>query len=225
MANKKISPWIKCLIIISSCVITYLCIISILPNFIQYDKAEIEYVSELKYYQLSKINGEPTQINIDDYYDNLSSLKSDNKWLSWRTEVFPSIINEEDSEYFFYAETVKPQRDYYDRFEIYLCRHLEQDEFNLEKHRLKNITGPTKSAVFSEDLFNYPCVMFEYNYFSRYEYVLFNEENFTVYYIWIQEIGSLDNVVFDKSIAPQLRLIDSDLKELSKTGGYSLSMK
>ena len=64
----------------------------------------------------------------------------------------------------------------------------------------------------SQDLFSLPAYVFRYNISGRFEYILFNDNSYEMHYIFLDEID-LDNVVFDKALAPTKRIQNSDLKE------------
>lgn len=177
----------------------------------------LSYVDDLKYYQykFSAITGEPFHLSKKAYiekYELKEEISSD---------IFPKSSPDEGLFYYFFAESVKPNHDYDDRWEIYVnCRWNDKD-YQSEKERLSSLTGFNRQTpLISYDLFSLPSYVFVYR-SGVFKYAIYNDDDNSIFYIFLKEIGSLDNVVFDHSLAPQKRLQDSDLAKATRNGQYS----
>lgn len=176
----------------------------------------LSYVDDLKHYQnkFSPIVGAPSHITKEEYFKKRELEKE------VLDDIFPELSPNEGVFYYHFAETIKPYRNYEDRWEIYVCCRWDYDDYRSEKEKLSLLTGFNgRTPLLSNDLFSLPSYVFVYTR-GRFKYALFDDETKSIYYISLAEIGNLNNVVFDHSLAPQKRLQDSDLARKTRNGEY-----
>ena len=137
-------------------------------------------------------------------------------------QILPDNVSSGMVDYFFYKETIETYMEV-DRYEIYVSCTWDEASFNNEKERLMSLTGHLRNPIMSNDLFCYPACVYLYNYRSIYWYVLFDEPNLKMHYVMLSEIGSLDEVVFNKELAPTKCLYDADFPRTYKEYGYFYS--
>ena len=179
------------------------------PQIIK-EQQEKEGYSELfslasdKTHDIVKIDGSPTNSNYN--YNVLDGVLG-------LTNIFPSELSCESYSYFYYIEKkyIEWTTDF--RAEIFLeCQYNEEDYKN-ELKRIANIgykeTGDYKSPIYVEDLFDLPAYVITYNFLSKFSYVLISEKNFTLIYIYLYDVKSEDNIVFNRQYAPSRVLDDS----------------
>ena len=220
--NVRIPKWVKVLIIVFGSflgAISSLWIIGGISTLIK--NSSIHYVERLKDYKLSKIVGKVGRIESDEYTKKIKEITTINNYRAYEIDMLPKDIPSETN-YFFFAETVQPNKNFHDRFERFLECKWREEEFELECKRLESIHNGGKYVLYSEDLFTLPAFVIQYNYSAIFEYALIDKSDFKIYYIWMDEIGSLENIVFDMSFAPTKRLQDSDLAKKTNYGIYTL---
>lgn len=159
--------------------------------------------------RFTKVTGEPTFVTKSLYLDKIGDMKNQlGKGI--KTHLCPDEVSEDGAYFYYFGETVKPNRTFIDRFEIYISCKWNDEEFVQEKSRLSSLMGPNKARpLFSNDLFPLPSYIFVYG-DGEYKYALVDENNKTIYYICLVEV-SFKELVFDNSFAPKKPLWNSDL--------------
>ena len=137
-------------------------------------------------------------------------------------QILPDNVSSGMVDYFFYKETIKTYKDI-DRYEIYVSCIWDESSFNGEKERLVSLSGYNGKPVMSGNLFCFPSCVYYYNDDSLYWYVLFDESSLKIHYVMLSEIGSFDEIVFNKELAPTKCLYDSDFPRTYKEYGYFYS--
>ena len=166
-------------------------------------------------YNNYKIVGEAKKIS-EDEYDYEEILKSGQE-LGY--EIFPEKLLCEKAYFFYYYSNVASYRT-----EIYLECDYTEDNYHAEVERISNIycKATKKSAVYVEDLFELPVYVITYNYYSKFEYVLLDEENKKIIYVALYNVGSTKNIVFDQKYIPKKLLQESSFPgQLIKRGACS----
>ena len=199
--KKKRFPWPA--VIVPSIVIISLA--TFLLSTSLYEQNTLLFKYGLDGYRLSDIKGEPAYIVCEDYsFSNLSEVFFE------EGSILPEAIASGDVYYFAYYEKVK--HNYNDRREVYLEWHMDENQYKLEIERLSNIKSH-KEAKYSENTFSLPSYICRYNSWSGFEYAILDENNYTIYYVCLLEIGDAINIVFSIDYAPQKVLKNTDLKE------------
>ena len=97
-------------------------------------------------------------------------------------------------------------------------------EFNQEVARLSNVYTIKDSvqmkSVYCIDLFDLPSFVCIYNYNGEFEYALVDESNKRILYIYLKDIKTIDNIIFDKKYAPSKSLSDSLFPKCLISGNY-----
>ena len=201
--KKKRFPWPA--VIVPSIVIISLA--TFLLSTSLYEQNTLLFKYGLDGYRLSDIKGEPAYIECEDYsFSNLSEVFFEEGL------ILPEAIASGDVYYFAYYEKVK--HNYNDRREIYLEWHMDENQYSQEIERLSNIKSH-KEAKYSEDTFLLPSYICRYNFWAGFEYAILDENNYTIYYVCLLEIGDVSNIVFSIDYAPQKTLKNTDLKEMA----------
>ena len=180
------------------------------------------FVYSLARYKLSPIEGEPTNVNQETYEAEVLSF---NPYTAMKpTSIFPTSIPYNHNSFFCFYETVnRDSKPYSDRWEIYLKCTFDLETYSFEYDRISNITGyNNKKSISSDDLFALHSITFTFNYFSEYQYAVFDEQNLEIHYISFAEIGSIDNIVFDEAFAPQKPLSQANLSIKINQNRYSI---
>ena len=162
------------------------------------------YVDDLRAYSLSKIQGSVEEVDRDAYSRMLSPLRGDGKKSTTAlvySPLFPESVPSVGTEAFLFAETVKPERSYFDRWEVYVRCLWSEEGFASEKLRLESFSGPGKGPTARADLFPLPSLVYKYE-SGKFLYALLDESTFSIHYIYLCEVGSIDNIVFEKRLAP-----------------------
>lgn len=153
----------------------------------------LRYVDDLDGYALSSIQGNVEEVGDDEYLQKKSPICAHKTIYCL---MFPEHIPAEGAPFFFFSETVKSYRDFSDRFEIYLCCEWGDEKYAAERERLKDLGLSER-----DDLFPLPSFVYRYDY-GHFLYALFDQSNNAIHYIYLSEVGSIENVVFDRSLAP-----------------------
>ena len=193
----------------------------------------LKLTEDLRGYPLSVIQGSPERISQDEWNETLARMSErfPSNYLAL-VGFWPQEIPEEGTESFFFHEDVKYRNKSSPRDEWYLSCVWDSARFQAEKERLLSISGPfikgilptfhEKKALGSQDLFPLPACIFVYNDQAIFQYAIFDEVELRIHYIFLDEIGSLDSIVFDKNLAPTKRTIDSDIARDAFSGYYSI---
>lgn len=108
------------------------------------------------------------------------------------------------------------------RGQAFLEWKMSSDIFDLELTRMKELIGNKKSekkTIWSNDLFDLPSCIAEYNHLSGFEYALLDKEAHIIRYVHFFDIESLDNVLFPVEWAPTKPMKDSDVKNEATVNG------
>lgn len=167
--------------------------------------SSLTYVDDLNGYSLSRIKGSVELVDVDEYSAKIAPLLSQKNPVYGA--MFPELIPNSGVAGFFYAETVKPTRNYFDRWEVYVCCKWSEDEYINEKTRLENFDGMGGGPFFRTDLFPFPSLVYTYQ-SGKFLYALLDEPTFSIHYIYLCEVGTIDNIVFDKKLAPTKPLLN-----------------
>ena len=168
------------------------------------------------------IKGLVEDITYEEYacvYDD-SISKCDSKAL-----IFPSLINEGSVKGFVFMESISNDRGKWHRSEIFVeWNNLNSESFERECERLASIKSyKNKPLISSSDLFSLPSHVAEYNEDGGFEYALIDKKNNSVKYIYLEDVESYSQIVFDYNYAPHKKLKESDFpKERIKWGAYSI---
>ena len=216
--NKK--SGFPCWIIILIIVIPLLIFLSFgVPYIIVYSELSFSLLDSLKNYDLSPISGEIIQLSQNDYFNKMSTINNEINTYS----VFPNAAPKDGVYFFYYGENVKKSHSFIDRAELYVSCKWDKEEFKEEKTRLETYSGKNeKKPLKSNNLFPLPSFIFSYSngYFF---YSLVDDSNQQIFYIICMEIGTLESVVFDKSLAPSKSLLNSDVSSFGgSSGSYSV---
>ena len=169
-------------------------------------------------YKFSKIVGEPQHITKQSYLQEREKVVMD---LDGRSNLYPTDCPNSGADYYYFGEMIKPSDWFVDRCEVYIKCTWDDNTYESEKGRLSLITGPEKRyPLYSQNLFTFPSYIFIFDP-GEYLYVLLDENENAIYYIYLLEIGNIENVVFDRSLAPQKRIRDSDVADKAPFGSYS----
>ena len=220
-SRKKIK---KILIIVFACLVgelIFALLVACLSSFIDDYSHENKIIfadAHLKYENTTAIKGNAKPISFEEY-NNLSldfySICNN------RGFIFPKTINKGtitcfDFSEFFYAGG----RNIY-RTELYLnWKCPDYDCFESENKRLSEILFKGKNAVYCENLFSFPSYVTEYNYESGFEYAILNKDNLTIDYVYLKGIGSIEQIVFEKALAPTNLLKNSSFPRNKIVKGY-----
>lgn len=172
----------------------------------------------------NRINEVIHTYSIKDYQNELEKIKNETN----RNFIFPETISDKVvCNGFSYLEDVVIL-DWGDdcRAEIYFSMRYSEDEYIREIDRISSITNQRnskKKPVLSKDLFNLPAYIAIYNHYSRYEYVLLNEDEHEVIYIYLFDCGK-DNFCFPVEYIPSKVLSSSDFPKnlISSSGDYDM---
>lgn len=155
-------------------------------------------------------------------YDN----KIINGALGWRN-IFPSELICENYNYFYYIEKsyIDFRTDF--RAEIFLKCKYSKENYEIELERISKfgsqITSVKKTAVYVDNLLNLPAYVISYNAWSRFSYVLIDEENLSLIYVYLYDVKTMDNIVFDSLYAPSKIIDDSSFpNDLIKRHSYDI---
>lgn len=177
------------------------------------------YVDNLKFWQhkFTTISGEPYHLDQESYHVNKVEINNYSPLFA----EFPDDSSEYGVDYFFFGEKIKPSHNsFYDRFELYISCKWDKQDYEFEKERLSSLVGGDNfHPLFSNDLFPFPSYVFIYEHGS-FLYALLDEKENTIIYIAINEIGSIKDVMFDHSLAPQKSLYKSDLAKQTTFGSF-----
>lgn len=141
--------------------------------------------------------------------------------------LFPSTIQSGEIKVFSYTKKESYLlRDYY-RSEFYLSWRMDESTFNSEIERISSIETWCKSPKYVSDLFNLPAYIGIYNYYGEFEYVVVDETNLTLHYIYLFDVKKYDNIVFNKQFYPKKMLQKSniDMSDEERDYLYSMYMK
>ena len=185
-------------------------------------KEDLNFANDTFPVFMENIEGQISKITPYDYSLNEIKKKSNEHGL-----IFPLTLNCNSADYFLYAKKHVTDAGDLFRAEIYLmCSYTETDYFS-EKERIMSVSYNNKVSIYIEDLFCFPAVITAYNAHSMFEYALFDESSFCIYYVFLYGVvqsyeGKLkNNIVFDMSLLPTKRLRDSSFNTtLIAWGGY-----
>ena len=138
--------------------------------------------------------------------------------------LFPQSINDGELKAFcFIDEHYYLQRKYY-RSELYLSWQMNEDTFNSEIERISSTETWCNSPKYTTDLFALPAYIAIYNFYGEFEYVIIDETNLTLHYIYLFDIKKYDNLVFKKQLHPKKMLQNSDIDMANEERNYLYSM-
>ena len=170
---------------------------------------------------LEPIKGAPQSVLEADYLVSVDSFYANIRWHSAR--IFPKSLPNGAAAFFLHSESVKGKIKSHDRWEVFLECAWSPEEFTKERERLSCFSIKGKAPLLSNDLFPLPSCVFIYNDNSIFEYAIFSEDSSTVYYVSLSDVGPLaKNIVFDFSLAPTKRLVDSDVASAVKLNSYDI---
>ena len=138
--------------------------------------------------------------------------------------LFPSCIQSGEIKAFCYSKTDKYlQRTYY-RSEFYLAWHVDEETFASEIDRISSIETWCKTPKYTSDLFGLPAYIGIYNFYGEFEYVIIDESNLTLYYVYLFDTKKYDNLIFAKKLQPKKILQNSDIDISDEERNYLYSM-
>ena len=207
--------------LIACYLIAVLVVITILIKYMAEGKLEFSY--EI-FENSNKIHETIHNYSSEDYKKELKRIKIETN----RNFIFPETISDSvECDGFSYLEDVVIL-DWGDdcRAEIYFSIKYSDDEYRTEIDRISSITNqrnPKKKAIFSNDLFSLPAYIAIYNHYSRYEYVLLNEAEYEIIYIYLFDCGK-DNFCFPTEYIPTKILRNSSFPKdlISSSGDYDM---
>lgn len=162
------------------------------------NELSLKYVDDLRGYPLSQIQGTLGTVDDGTYSERMSLLREFNPCYS---AIFPEHISDGESKFFFFAETVKTWRNCFDRWEVYLSCEWSEEKYAFEKARLENHSDRSADSLKRDDLFALCAFVYEYS-SGRFAYTLFDESTFSIHYVFLCEVGSIEDIVFDRLYAP-----------------------
>lgn len=136
----------------------------------------------------------------------ITSIEKYGQWdredLKGNLDVFPKILDENwKPEYYYNCQKSLLDGDY----QIYLKCEFDEKEFEEEVKRLQSIEntyeGKKHTIVYDSENFCYPAYVAIFNFDSTYEYVLMDEENNIIYYIYLQFINK-EEIKFEEKLLP-----------------------
>lgn len=163
--------------------------------------SSLEYVHYLRGYSLARIQGKVEEVDSEAYSNLLSKLYGEEESIPAFAKMFPQSVPEHGTTAFLFTEIVKPYHQYFYRLEVYVCCVWDKEDFFIEKLRLENSNGYGGIPRSRDDLFPLPSLIYKYE-AARFLYTLIDEQNYSIHYIYLCEIGFIDNVVFDRNYAP-----------------------
>ena len=208
--NKKRKVKIVFLIAIPaslSCAFLVYCFVIFIQQFylIQLNPLSLEYDFNGR---CGTIDGTIHELSYEKYNNDFSDLT---EICNGRGKIFPKTINHGNLSGFLFSERHTSDAGIMHRSELYLQWVLEsQDFFDEEIERLLSISNQNKNIIFTNNLFPLPAYVTEYNDEGGFEYVLLDESNFSLNYIFLKGVGSYSEIVFDDNYAPHLELKESD---------------
>ena len=112
----------------------------------------------------------------------------------------------------------------YQRGQAFLEWKMSPSDYFAETTRIKELEGQFGEKVLkSNDLFDYPSFIAEYDLYSWFEYAIVDETTFTIRYIRLFDIESIENLLFPVQWGPAKLLKDSDIaKDIDLSGSYSI---
>lgn len=132
-----------------------------------------------------------------------------------KLSVFPDTVeNMQVEEYLYQFSTGLLDSNY----QIFLKSKLSKAEYQKEVKRLENISdsldGKTQKIHLDNTSFCLPAYVTICNFDFTYEYALVDEENTTIYYVYLQFIDK-ENIKFDKELLPENYLCEEKDKIFS----------
>lgn len=175
----------------------------------------------LTYRSCEIITGQVSEIMIKDYDDKYKFVINN---CNYGGLIFPSMIKEGSIKGFFFAEKHYTDEGDISRSELYIeWSFVNNKSYEEEVQRISSIANNDKQVLLSYDLFSLPSYIAEYQWLSGFEYALIDEENLIIRYIYLKEVGTYYQIVFDNEYAPHKWISDSDLpKEQIANGRYSI---
>ena len=138
--------------------------------------------------------------------------------------LFPGVIKNGEIKAFCYSKTdTYLQRTYY-RSEFYLSWQVDHETFASEIERISSINTWCKTPKFSSDLFCMPAYIGIYNFYGEFEYVVIDELNLTLHYVYLFDSKKYDNLVFNKQLYPKKMLQTTDVDMSNEERDYLFSM-
>lgn len=155
-------------------------------------------------YAVFVLNDNDQTSDIQDYGQwNLSDIKG-------KLDIFPKSMEEETQTEYFYSYKSGILDGTY---QIYLKRQLSSLQYEHEIERLQGITdtyeGQVHAITFDKNNYMYPAYVSIYNFDSTYAYALCDEENYIIYYIYLQFIPQ-NKIQFDNELLPKGYLTDEN---------------
>ena len=208
--KKSIFPFLLVLTIILGCLVLIVIIVNVfvasVPKALQFSYTLKEYAHRLK--PINIIADETTN---EEYSIKVFGVNYENPHA---VEIFPKKLLSAKNNLFCFQQTVKhPGRNQVDRALIYLDVELNENDFALEKERLMNFTTMKGVGIsVSQDLFEYPTVVAQYNYQSKFQYAIIDEDRFTIKYIYLDEVFFENEYLTQMGVFPVKRVDMSDLR-------------
>lgn len=197
-------------------IITLLVIVIFVPARPEYYNLYFETSKMSEHNKKVVIQGEPAFISYENYSNEFEQIKP------YKPAIFfPQEINSGTIECFFYLEKGIVIDGPFTRVEIYLSWMMDADTFYDELVRLNSI-NLKKNVCFSKDLFVFDSYVAEYNRLSGFEYAILDYDNYAIHYVWLNEVGTFEQMVFNDIFKPSKVLKDSDLKHISKNGSFTI---
>ena len=168
-------------------------------------------------FKKTPMSGSVEEIDINEY-DRVVIVEKLN-----HSMIFPESITTGKISMAFFADPLFADRSF-KRGQAYLEWNMDKDTYEYELERMKNIVGKKNKYVrCSNNLFRLQSYIACYNDDGYFEYALLDENNYTIRYISLCDIESIDNLLFSHDYEPKKVLKDSDLKLYSnKRGAYNI---
>ena len=169
-------------------------------------------------YKKTPITGEISDLEIEQYNKEtiINGLKYD-------CPIFPDIISNGKIKYFEFIDPLLEDL-HFPRAEFFLEWITDKETFEKDIQRIEKYEASTnKKILLSNDLFSFKSYVASYDMMGEYEYALFDEETYTIRYIYLFDVESRKNIIFPNEYAPTKTLKDSDISRFANfSGEYSI---
>jgi hypothetical protein len=173
--------------------------------------------SDLSGYKKTPMKGDIKPIQPEDY--DKQTIVSDLRGCA----IFPDALTSGNASMAYFVDPLFA--DYmYKRGQAYLEWSMDETTYHMEANRIKDTEGTWgKKPLRSHDLFPLFSYVSQYNNSGEFEYALLDDSSFTIRYIKMCDVGSMENVFFNTDFAPKKILKNSDIKDyVAPIGWFSI---
>ncbi len=127
--------------------------------------------------------------------------------------LFPDALPFGEASMVYFSDPLFSERNH-KRGQVFLEWSMGRDGFFSELERMSGVRGNLeKPPLRSENLFDFPSYVAEYNHSGGFEYALLDEDDCVIRYIKFFDVESADNLLFPSAYRPKKLLKDSDISQ------------